>query len=110
MLTCIAPDFVLDGAARTVTVGDETRYGVLATFLKQHGWALHNVGSLLHILIAEALATGTHGSGNRNGIVSTAVAALDLITATGEVRTLRAVTRSSGPPWSGWGSSGSSCG
>jgi xylitol oxidase len=85
----IEPDFELDEEARTVTVGAGTRYGVLARFLEDHGWALHNMGSLPHISIAGAIATGTHGSGNGNGVLSTAVSALDIVVSDGERRTIR---------------------
>jgi xylitol oxidase len=88
-VTEIEPDFVLDDEARTVTVGAGTRYGILARYLEDNGWALHNMGSLPHISIAGAIATGTHGSGNGNGVLSTAVSALDIVTADGELRTVR---------------------
>jgi len=88
-VTEIEPDFVLDDEARTVTVGAGTRYGILARYLEDNGWALHNMGSLPHISIAGAIATGTHGSGNGNGVLSTAVSALEFVTADGELRTVR---------------------
>ena len=49
------------------------RYGDLAAWVHAHGWALHNLGSLPHVSIAGAFATGTHGSGDRNGTLATAV-------------------------------------
>ena len=76
---------VLDRLARTVTVTAGTRYGDLAAFLVQHGYALHNLASLPHISVAGAVATATHGSGNRNGNLATTVAALELMTAAGEI-------------------------
>ncbi|GAA3287081.1 FAD-binding protein [Arthrobacter citreus] len=76
---------VLDEEAGTVSVGAGTRYGDLAAFLVRHGYALHNLASLPHISVAGAVATGTHGSGNRNGNLATAVAALELVTADGTV-------------------------
>ncbi len=76
---------VLDRTAQTVTVTAGTRYGDLAAFLVQHGYALHNLASLPHISVAGAVATATHGSGNRNGNLATTVAALELLTAEGEV-------------------------
>jgi xylitol oxidase len=88
-VTDIEPDFVLDEEAHTVTVGAGTRYGILARYLEDHGWALHNMGSLPHISIAGAVATGTHGSGNGNGILSTAVSALDIVMSDGERRVVR---------------------
>jgi xylitol oxidase len=66
-------------------VSSGARYGDLAPALDAHGWALHNLGSLPHISIAGACSTGTHGSGNRNGALSTAVTALALVTASGDV-------------------------
>ena len=68
----IDPGFVIDPARRTVTAGAGTNYGVLATYLHRMGWALHNMASLPHISIAGAAATGTHGSGDRLGNLSTA--------------------------------------
>ena len=64
------------------------RYGELATELNAHGIALHNLGSLPHISVAGAIATATHGSGDANGNLATAVVALELVTAGGELRTV----------------------
>ncbi len=82
-LTDIAPDPVLDEASRTVTVGAGSSYGTIAAWLQERGWALGNLGSLPHISIAGAIATGTHGSGSRNRILSAAVAGLDYVDAGG---------------------------
>ena len=72
----------------TVSVTGGTRYGVLAAELQAHGYALHNTGSLPHISVAGATATGTHGSGDRNGILSTAVSAVELVKADGSLVTV----------------------
>jgi xylitol oxidase len=72
----------------TVSVTGGTRYGVLAAQLQSQGYALHNTGSLPHISVAGATATGTHGSGDRNGILSTAVSAVDLVTSDGSLLTV----------------------
>ena len=88
-VTGIEPDFALDETARTVTVGAGTRYGVLAAWLDEHGWALHNTGSLPHISIAGANATGTHGSGIGNGVLATAIRAIDYVGADGERHVVR---------------------
>ena len=85
-VTAIPPDPVIDAAARTVTVGAGLSYGALAAWLQDRGWALGNLGSLPHISIAGATATGTHGSGSRNKILSAAIAALDYVAADGELR------------------------
>ncbi len=88
-VTGIPADPVLDEAGREVTVGAGTRYGVLARWLEDRGWALHNLGSLPHISIGGATATGTHGSGHGNGGLATAVRALEYVDASGELRTVR---------------------
>ncbi|MFC5411714.1 D-arabinono-1,4-lactone oxidase [Larkinella bovis] len=78
----------LDPKAKTVTVDANLKYGDLATYLDRKGFALHNLASLPHISVAGACATATHGSGVKNGNLSTAVAALEIVLANGEVRTL----------------------
>jgi alditol oxidase len=78
----------LDKKARTVTVGAGVRYGKLAPYLQENGFAVHNLASLPHVTVAGACATGTHGSGSKNGNLSTAVSAMEFVTAKGEVATL----------------------
>jgi xylitol oxidase len=75
----------LDSQARTVTIPANMSYGQLAPYLEQHGFALHNLASLPHISVAGACATATHGSGEKNGNLATSVAALEMITASGDV-------------------------
>ena len=84
------PDvFVLDVDARTVTVSAGLRHGEVVERLDQQGWAFHNLASLPHISVAGAVATGTHGSGDRNGSLATAVAGLQLVAPDGELREVR---------------------
>jgi xylitol oxidase len=78
----------MDPKARTVQVEAGMTYGQLCPYLHDRGFALHNLASLPHISIAGACATATHGSGVKNGNLATAVSALELVTANGEVRTL----------------------
>ncbi|HEX5505829.1 MAG TPA: FAD-binding protein [Thermomicrobiales bacterium] len=78
----------LDPARRTVTVEAGIRYGPLCRQLHRAGYALPNLASLPHVTVAGACATGTHGSGDRNGVLATAVAALDLVAADGTLVTL----------------------
>jgi xylitol oxidase len=78
----------IDRAARTVSVGAGVTYGQLAPYLHENGYAVHNLASLPHVSVAGACATGTHGSGNRNGNLSTAVSALEMVTAGGNLVTL----------------------
>lgn len=87
--TEMPPDIVISDDRRTVTVGAGTRYGVLAIALENAGLALHNMGSLPHISVGGATATGTHGSGVGNGSLSTAVNALEFVTADGSLRIVR---------------------
>ena len=81
-------EMTLDRGARTVTVGAGVRYGELAPYLDRQGFALHNLASLPHITVAGACATGTHGSGVKNGNLSTEVRALEMVTADGRIVTL----------------------
>jgi alditol oxidase len=80
----------LDTAARTVTVGAGMRYGQLCPYLHEKGFALHNLASLPHISIAGACSTATHGSGEKNGNLASAVRALELVTAAGDLARLSA--------------------
>lgn len=75
----------IDIKARTVTVDAGLKYGQLAPYLHNKGFALHNLASLPHISIAGACATATHGSGVKNGNLATAVSGLELITAGGDI-------------------------
>ncbi len=74
---------LLDREQRTVTVGGGIRYGELCRALHREGYALHNLASLPHISVAGACATATHGSGDQNGNLATAVTAQELVTADG---------------------------
>lgn len=75
----------IDPARATVTVAGGVRYGELAERLHSAGYAVPNLGSLPHISVAGACATGTHGSGDKNGNLSTSVCALEMVTADGSL-------------------------
>jgi xylitol oxidase len=75
----------VDAAAHTVTVGAGVRYGTLAPIIDKQGFAVHNLASLPHITVAGAIATATHGSGVKNGNLATAVRAIELVTASGDL-------------------------
>src|SRR6266446_3931726 len=75
----------LDTRAATVTVSAGITYGQLSPYLHSKGFALHNLASLPHISVAGACSTATHGSGEKNGNLSTAVSALEFVTASGDV-------------------------
>src|SRR5215475_4584089 len=76
---------MLDPAARTISVGPGVRYGTIAPILESKGFALHNLASLPHISVAGACITATHGSGVTNGNLATAVSALEIVNAAGDI-------------------------
>lgn len=75
----------IDTKQRTAKVEPGVRYGDLALALESQGFALHNLASLPHISVVGASSTATHGSGEKLGNLSSAVSALELMTASGEV-------------------------
>jgi alditol oxidase len=86
----LPPDVVVDHDARTVTFSAGLTYGALAESLATEGLALGNMASLPHISVAGAVATATHGSGDVNGNLATAVGGLEMVTSGGDVvRTAR---------------------
>ncbi|HEY8307376.1 MAG TPA: D-arabinono-1,4-lactone oxidase [Lapillicoccus sp.] len=88
-LEALPPVFELDAVTRTVTIGGGARYGEVSQALHDQGWALANLASLPHISVAGAVATGTHGSGDTNASLATAVAGLALVDGSGAARSVR---------------------
>jgi alditol oxidase len=84
-LDALPADVVIDHDSGTVSFAARLRYGELANALKAAGLALHNLASLPHISVAGAVATATHGSGDVNGNLATAVVGLELVTSSGEI-------------------------
>ena len=78
----------LDRERGTVTIEAGMRYAELGPALHAEGFSLHNTASLPHITVAGAVATATHGSGDRNGCLATAVSGIELVTADGSLVTL----------------------
>lgn len=77
----------VDTAGRRARVGAGLRFGELAPRLHRRGLALPNMGSLPHISLAGAYATGTHGSGVTQPGLAAAVSAVELIAADGSLVT-----------------------
>ena len=75
----------VDRDAATATVSAGLRYGEVGARLHAAGFALRNLGSLPHISVAGACATGTHGSGESNGSLASAVRGIEIVTADGEL-------------------------
>jgi xylitol oxidase len=88
-LAGLPPVVEIDESAATARVSGGLRYGEFTGRLHEAGFALPNLGSLPHIVVAGACATGTHGSGQANGALATAVSAVELVGADGELRTVR---------------------
>jgi xylitol oxidase len=87
-LTALPPSVEVDSATRTVRVAGGVRYAELARAVHERGFALHNMASLPHISVAGSVATGTHGSGNANGSLASAVREVELVLADGSTRTI----------------------
>jgi len=81
----IAPGFSIDGQARTVTFTAGVRYRALVRHLEAQGFALANLASLAHLCVAGAVATGTHGSGDKIGSLATAVSGLEFVSPDGRL-------------------------
>ncbi len=79
---------LLDREKMKVTVEGGIKYGELCTYLHDNGFALHNLASLPHISVAGTIATATHGSGLENGNLSTGVAAIEFVNASGDLVSL----------------------
>ena len=90
-LELMPPAIRIDGESETVSFGAGLRYGDLAPVLQASGWALRNLASLPHISVAGSIATGTHGSGDRNGTLSRAVSGLEYVLADGSLRSISPV-------------------
>jgi xylitol oxidase len=75
----------LDADRGRVHVSAGVRYAQLAQTLDAAGFALHNLGSLPHISIGGAVATGTHGSGIANPNLASAVSAVEVVLPSGEL-------------------------
>jgi xylitol oxidase len=87
-LDALPAEVDVDRRAGTVTCSAWLKYGELAEALAAQGVALRNLASLPHISIAGAIATATHGSGDANGNLATAVRAVELVTTDGELLTV----------------------
>lgn len=81
-------DLVIDRGTMTVSIPGHFTYSQVCDALRPEGLALHNLASLPHISVGGAIATGTHGSGDTNGNLATAVRSLTIMRADGEIVTL----------------------
>ena len=79
----------IDAAARTVTVDGGITHAELVPALDAAGWALFNLASVPDFTVVGAVMTAIHGSGNTNRNLAGSVAALEIVTASGEIVTFR---------------------
>ncbi|MBV9596750.1 MAG: FAD-binding protein [Chloroflexi bacterium] len=84
----LEPVLEIDEPRRQITIDGGVTYGQLAPRVCEAGFALHNTASLPHITVAGACATATHGPGSANGILGSRVAAMQIVTGDGSVRTM----------------------
>lgn len=75
----------VDREAMTVTARAGTPLHVLNHALERLGLSLHNMGDIAEQTLAGATSTGTHGTGGVAAGLSAQLAALELVTGTGEV-------------------------
>lgn len=88
-LAGLPPVADIDTGRGAITVSAGLRYCDLSGPLRRAGRALASLASLSHISVAGACATGTHGSGDARGSLATAVGALEMVTASGDLVTVR---------------------
>jgi xylitol oxidase len=78
----------IDESKKLVHVQGGIKYGELSPILHLQGFAIHNLASLPHISVAGSISTATHGSGVMSGNLSSAVRAIEFITADGSIKKL----------------------
>lgn len=76
----------VDKANSEVTMYAGTYLHELGDMLREHGFALENMGDIQHQSLAGAVCTGTHGTGLTLGSVSNQIVAWEWVDGTGEVR------------------------
>ncbi len=79
-------EVTVDREQMTATVPGGWSYSTVAAQLQDHGVALRNLGSLPHISVAGATATGTHGSGDTNQGLAAEISGLEFVTADGSLQ------------------------
>ena len=88
-VAALPSDITISADRRTVDAPAAIRIGELGAWLHGHGLALPNFASLGHISLAGAVATGTHGSGDRNPTLAGTVVGLEYVGADGSVHRTR---------------------
>jgi FAD/FMN-containing dehydrogenase len=79
----------VDAASGEVDVDAGITLAALGCALAREGLALPNLGSIDAQTVGGCIATGTHGTGIRDGALSSCITSLTLVTAGGELREVR---------------------
>ena len=90
VLDAMPKQLTINVVSKTATVSAGLIYSEISELLEAQGWAIHNLASLPHITIGGATATGTHGSGIKNGALHTSIRSVELMRPDG---TLHKLTR-----------------
>lgn len=80
----------IDRTNKTITVQAGIRVRDLNARAKEHGWTIPNLGSIDDQSIAGAIATATHGSSLKHGLLSACVKSLKIVLASGAIKTCSA--------------------
>ncbi len=88
-LRSLARRIEIDAASRTVTIDGGITYSELCPVLEEAGWALFNLASVPDFTVVGAVATAIHGSGNANKNLASSVAAVEIVTASGDMVSFR---------------------
>ena len=83
-LSRLGEEVHVDQARQTASMNAGMRYEELGARLHQAGCALPNLASLVHVTVAGACATATHGSGDRLGNLASAVRGFEMVTGAGD--------------------------
>ncbi|KAJ5458476.1 hypothetical protein N7475_009864 [Penicillium sp. IBT 31633x] len=75
----------VDSSTNTITVEAGIRLHELGTQLENYGLTLDNLGSIDSQSVAGVIATGTHGSSLRHGLISECIDSLGLVLANGQL-------------------------
>ncbi|WFR97648.1 FAD-binding protein [Rhizobium tumorigenes] len=78
---------VIDQVAKTITVDAGVRMGDVTRALGRRGLCLPSLAFLPEMTAGGAVATATHGTNHRSGTMSDSVVSMDVVLASGELKT-----------------------
>ena len=92
-------DIEIDSAKEEALIPAGALYAQAARYLESKGWAFINLASLTEITIAGAVLSATHGSGDKNGNLSSHVVGIEIVLPSGE---LLKIDRENSPEFPGF--------